>query len=94
MHTHSCNVVGIVEEKRNTVVGQGFLGQKDSKNTHISGAKGETIANIWSSPRRISACVEPIQEDTWISGERIVVCQSRIGEEESLRVKRKQVQCF
>ena len=76
-------------------VGQRFLVQKGRQtHTHISGAKGETITDIWSSPRRISACVEPIQEDTWTSGERTVVCQPRIGREESLRVKRKQVQCL
>ena len=57
MRTHSCIVVGIVERKkrRNTVLGRKRLG-KDSlakgtaKHTHISRAKGETIANIWSSP--------------------------------------------
>ena len=53
MHTHSCIVVGIVEKKEKyspwkEAVGQGFLGQKDGKR-HISGAKGETIANIWST---------------------------------------------
>ena len=101
MRTHSCIIVGIVEEKgKNTVLGRkrlgkDFLSKKGRQtHTHISGAKGETITNIWSSPRRISACVEPIQEDTWTSGERTVVCQSWIGREESLRVKRKQVQCL
>ena len=50
MHTHSCIVVGIVEEKREilSLEGSGWASQKDGK-THISGAKGETITNIWST---------------------------------------------
>ena len=63
MHTHSCIIVGIVEEKgKNTVLGRkrlgkDFLSKKGRQtHTHISGAKGETITNIWSSPRRISVC--------------------------------------
>ena len=52
MRTHSCIVVGIVKEKRNTVLGRKRLGKdslaKRTAKTHISDAKGETIANNYT----------------------------------------------
>ena len=50
MCTHSCIVVGIVEEKREILSLEGsswarIPWPKGRQNTHISGAKGETITN-------------------------------------------------